>query len=158
VPILIAWNEGASLRRAKAALDRLDGMRRKVAGVAEPLARQAAGDIAIRAAAEAYANGNLGQARGFLTTARTYDKRSSELLHNLAVVALANGKLDDAIATLEQLVGEVPEARINLGIALERKGNPARALEVWKAAAAAGVRSPGLAGWIEKKERFWGQP
>lgn len=157
VPILIAWNEGATLRRAKQALERLDGMRRKVTGVAEPLARQAAGDIAIRAATEAYAAGNLALARKYLTTARAYDKRSPELAHNLGVVALATGRLDEAIALLEPLVNEVPEARVNLGIAWERKGEPQRALEAWKSAASAGVRHPGLKGWIESKERFWGE-
>jgi tetratricopeptide (TPR) repeat protein len=158
VPILIAWNEGATLRKARKAIDRLDAMRRKATGVAEPLVRQAAGDIALRAAAEAYAGGSVKGAAGFLAAARVYDKRSPELAHNLAVVDIAQGNLDEAISVLNGLVGEVPEARINLGIAYEKKGEPLKALAAWKAAAAAGVRHGGLKDWIEAKERFWGAP
>ena len=158
VPILIAWNEGASLRKATDALARLDGMRRRVTGVAEPLVRQAARDIALRAAVEAYGAGNVKQAAKFLVTARNHDRRSPELLHNLAVVELAGGDADDAIRILEQVVGEVPEARVNLGIAWDRKGEPQKALDSWRAAVASGVRYGPLRDWIEAKERFWGTP
>jgi tetratricopeptide (TPR) repeat protein len=158
VPILIAWNEGASLRRARKAMDRLETLRRKATGVAEPLVRQAASDIALRAAAEAYAGGGTKSAAGFLAMARTHDKRSPEIAHNLAVIDIVSGDVDDAISVLNGLVGEVPEARINLGIAFEKKGEPLKALAAWKAAAAAGARHPGLKDWIEAKERFWGSP
>lgn len=158
VPILIAWNEGATLRRARKAMDRLEALRRKATGVAEPLVRQAAGDIALRAAAEAYAGGASKSAQSFLAMARVHDKRSPELAHNLAVLAIASGNVDDAINVLTGLANEVPEARINLGIAYEKKGEPLKALAAWKAAAAAGARYGALKDWIEAKERFWGSP
>ncbi len=156
VPILIAWNKDSS--RARKALDRLEALRRKASGVAEPLLRQAAGDIALRAAADAYAGGNVRRAASYLTIARTYDKRSPELAHNLAVVDLSTGSVDSAISALVGLVGDVPEARINLGIAYEKKGEPLKALSAWKQAAAAGSRYSPLKDWIEAKERFWGTP
>lgn len=157
VPILIAWNEGATLRRARKALERLETLKRKATGVAEPLLRQAAGDIALRAAAEAYSSdGGTRAAAAFLAKARLHDKRSPELAHNQAVIDIASGSVDNAIAVLEGLVNEVPEARINLGLAYEKKGDPQKALAAWKAALAAGVRHPALEGWIEAKQRFWG--
>jgi tetratricopeptide (TPR) repeat protein len=159
VPILIAWNEGATLRRARKALERLETLKRRATGVAEPLLRQAAGDIALRAAAEAYSgDGGTRAAAAFLAKARVHDKRSPELAHNQAVIDIATGSVDSAIAVLEGLVNEVPEARINLGLAYEKKGDPNKALAAWKAALAAGVRHPGLESWIEAKQRFWGAP
>jgi tetratricopeptide (TPR) repeat protein len=154
VPILIAWNEDPL--RAKLALDRLETFRRRATGVAEPLLRQAGGDIALRAAADAYNKGNVKGAAAFLNRARNYDRRSPELAHNLAVIELLTGQVDNAIPTLNALVGEVPEARINLGIAYEKKGDPQKALATWKAAAQANVRWAALKDWIEAKERFWG--
>jgi tetratricopeptide (TPR) repeat protein len=156
VPILIAWNEGATLRKARQALQRLDKIRSKARGVAEPLARMAARDIALRAATEAYADGNLRQAGKFLEDAKLYDKRSPELAHNYAVIMLANGDVDAAINELERIKGDVPEAYVNLGIAYDRKREPQRALEYWKRAQNAGVRYSPLKDWIEAKERFWG--
>jgi tetratricopeptide (TPR) repeat protein len=158
VPILIAWNEGATLRRAKKALSRLDALRRKATGVAEPLVRQAAGDIALRAAAEAYSGGATRSAATYLSMARVHDRRSPELAHNLAVIAITSGSVDDAISVLTGLANDVPEARINLGIAWEKKGEPLKALAAWKAALAAGARHSQLRDWIQTKERFWGSP
>jgi tetratricopeptide (TPR) repeat protein len=156
LPILIAWNEDASPARAKKTLDRLEGLRRKATGVAEPLLRQAATDIALRAAAEAYAAGNYKASAAFLVTARGYDKRSVEATHNQAVIDIWTGSVDSAIGALAPLVNEVPEARVNLGIAYEKKGEPLKALSTWKSAASAGVRFAPLRDWIEAKERFWG--
>lgn len=158
VPILIAWNDDASPNRAKKTLDRLEQMRRKATGVAEPLLRQAASDIAVRAAAEAYASGNTKAAATFLATAKTYNRSSPEVTHNLAVLDIATGNVDAAIATLSGLTGDVPEARVNLGIAYEKKGEPVKALATWKAALAAGVRHASLKDWIDSKERLWGSP
>jgi len=158
VPILIAWNEGATLRKARQALQRLEKIRSKARGVAEPLARLAARDIALRAATEAYADGNVRQAGKFLEDAKLYDKRSPELAHNYAVIQLANGATDAAISELERIKADVPEAYVNLGIAYDRKRDPQRALEYWRRALAAGVRYPPLRDWIEAKERFWGAP
>ncbi|HTL32328.1 MAG TPA: tetratricopeptide repeat protein [Kofleriaceae bacterium] len=156
VPILIAWNEDASPKRARKTLDRLDAMRRRATGVAEPLLRTAATDIAVRASAEAYAAGNTKLAAQFLATAKSYDKRSPEVIHDLAVIDLASGQTDSAMNVLAGLVGDVPEARVNLGIAYEKKGEPQKALQTWKAAAQAGSRFGPLKDWIEAKERFWG--
>ncbi|HUS31863.1 MAG TPA: tetratricopeptide repeat protein [Kofleriaceae bacterium] len=158
VPILIAWNEDASPKRARKTLDRLETMRRRATGVAEPLLRTAATDIAVRAAAEAYTAGNTKLAAQFLATAKSYDKRSPEVVHDLAVIDLVGGQTDNAMNVLANLVGEVPEARINIGVAYERKGEPLKALQSWKAAAAAGSRFAPLKDWIEAKERFWGAP
>jgi len=158
VPILIAWNEGATLRKARKALERLDKIRSKARGVAEPLARLAARDIALRAATEAYGDGNLRQAAKFLEDAKLYDKRSPELAHNYAVIMLANGETDAAIGELDRIKAEVPEAYVNLGIAYDRKRDPQRALDYWRRALNAGVRYAPLRDWIEAKERFWGSP
>jgi tetratricopeptide (TPR) repeat protein len=158
LPILIAWNEDASPSRAKKALDRLEQMRRKATGVAEPLLRQAASDIALRAAAQAYASGNNKAAASFLATAKTYNRSSPEVAHNVAVLDIATGNVDAAISTLVGLVGDVPEARINLGIAYEKKGEPTKALAQWKAALAAGARHAQLKDWVDSKERLWGSP
>jgi tetratricopeptide (TPR) repeat protein len=156
VPILIAWNEGATLRKARKALERLEKLRSKARGVAEPLARLAARDIALRAAQEAYGNGNLKSAGKFLADAKLYDKRSPELAHNLAVIDLSNGDVDEAIRELERVKDEVPEAYVNLGIAYDRKHDPTKALEYWRKAQALGVRFKSLDDWIETKQRFWG--
>lgn len=156
VPILIAWNEGATLRKARKALERLEKLRSKARGVAEPLARLAARDIALRAAQEAYGDGNLKQAGKFLGDAKLYDKRSPELAHNLAVIELSSGDVDDAIRELDRVKDEVPEAYVNLGIAYDRKHDAKRALEYWKKALAIGVRFKSLDDWIETKQRFWG--
>lgn len=156
VPILIAWNEGASLKKAKTALKRLEALRKKASGVAEPLARLAGKDIALRAAQEAYDGGSLKSAASYLSDAKLYDKRSPELAHNLAVIDLANGKLDDAISALEKIADDVPEAYVNLGIAYEKKGDPEKALEYWRLAVKKGAHHAPLDEWIEAKERFWG--
>jgi tetratricopeptide (TPR) repeat protein len=156
VPILIAWNEGASVRKAAAALARLDRIRSRARGDAEPLARMAGRDIALRSAQEAYAAGGLRQAAAFLASAKLYDRSSPELAHDLAVLQLAGGDVDGAIAELERVKDEVPEAYINLGIAYDRKHEPLRALEAWKRAAALGVRWAPLREWIDAKVRFWG--
>jgi tetratricopeptide (TPR) repeat protein len=158
VPILIAWNEGATLRKARQALERLDKIRSRARGVAEPLARMAARDIALRAAQEAYGDGHLKQAGKFLADARLYDKKSPEVVHNLAVIALAGGDADGAIRELERIKDEVPEAYVNLGIAYDKKRNPERALEHWKRAVSLGVRHGPLKDWIDAKERIWGGP
>lgn len=156
VPILIAWNEGATLRKARKALERLEKLRSKARGVAEPLARLAARDIALRAAQEAYGDGSLRQAGKFLADAKLYDKRSPELAHNLAVIELATGDIDDAIRELDRVKDEVPEAYVNLGIAYDRKHDPMKALEYWKKAQSVGVRFKSLDEWIDAKQRFWG--
>ena len=50
----------------------------------------------------------------------------------------------------------MPEALINLGIAYERKGDNAKALDAWRRAKKLGIRFPGLQEWIDAKERIYG--
>jgi hypothetical protein len=76
--------------------------------------------------------------------------------HNVAVLDLADGKYDAAIAQLDKLSARVPEALVNLGIAYERKGDHAKALDAWRRARKAGVRFGQLSEWIESKERIYG--
>ena len=52
---------------------------------------------------------------------------------------------------------KVPEALVNLGIAYDKKGEPQKALDVWRRAKKLGVRSPELQQWIESKERVYGE-
>ena len=58
---------------------------------------------------------------------RTRRSARDEVAHNLAVLDLADGKLDAAIAQLERLAPKLPEALVNLGIAYERKGDHVQA-------------------------------
>jgi tetratricopeptide (TPR) repeat protein len=155
VPILIAWNEGSQLRGAAKALDRLERLRRQATGPAEPLLRIAARDIALRAANEAYDRNLIAEARRYLAEAETYDRRSPELGHNLAVLDLASGKVEAALGRLQRVQGEVPEALVNLGIAYDRRGEPLRALEYYRRALAAGARFAPLRSWIDSKEKLW---
>ena len=157
VPILIAWNEGSTSRKTTAALQRLDRIRAKARGAAEPLARIAAREIALRGAQEAYLNGNLRQASSFLQSAKAYDRVSPEIAHDLAVIDLASGNVDGAIAELERVRDEVPEAFVNLGIAYDRKHVPEKAIEYWKRAVSLGVRYAPLKDWLDTKLRFWGE-
>jgi tetratricopeptide (TPR) repeat protein len=158
-PILVAFTEGrSSARRAGKALDRLTSLGGKSSGPALVLLNTAIRVIALEAAQDAYRSGQLGPARKYLTSARAVNSRigTDEVAHNLAVLDLADGKLDAAIAQLERVVAKIPEALVNLGIAYERKGDPQRALEAWRRARKAGVRFAPLADWIESKERIYG--
>jgi tetratricopeptide (TPR) repeat protein len=155
VPILIAWNEGATPAGAERALRRLDGLRKLATGAARPLVREAARFIALRAAAELFGK-NPGKARGFLARAVRYeDSASPETIHNQAAFALEDGNLDTAIAGLESVADIVPEASVNLGIAWERKGDQQKALAYFRKAAAAGARFAPLKRWLAIKERIW---
>ncbi len=157
VPILIAWNEGTQIAYADKALKRLEAIRKLASGPARPLVREAARVITLRAAAELYAKGNVGKARAYLAKARKYeDTPSAELLHDEAVMLLEDGQLDAAIAGLEAVAADVPEAYVNLGVAWERKGNSKKALEQYRRAATANVRFAPLRKWIAAKERIWG--
>src|SRR5690606_18589583 len=124
VPILVAWNDGASARSARRALKRLESLGRKASGPAAALVNTAARDISVRAAIEAYDDGDIDRARFFLEAARKHDPNSIELDHNLAVLELGAGKPDRAIPRLQRASREVPEALVNLGIAHDLKGQP----------------------------------
>jgi predicted Zn-dependent protease len=159
VPILSSWAEGLDSKQAAHALDRLDGLRHQATGSAAVLLREAGRVVALRAAADAFANGSANQARDLVAAARKFDPdgKSPELLLDTAVLDLENGKLDAAIAELSPLE-TMPEALISLGIAYARKGDPVRALGYFHKAADAGSSFGPLRGWIAAKERLWGTP
>jgi len=157
-PILIAFTEGLNARRAAKAVTRLTSLSGKSSGPAAVLLNTSIRVVALEAAQDAYKNGQLAQARKFLTTAKSANTRvgADEVAHNLAVLDLVEGKLDAAIAGLDRIAPKVPEALVNLGIAYERKGDHQRALDAWRRARRAGVRFAPLADWIEAKERIYG--
>lgn len=158
-PILIAFTEGLTARRAAKAVDKLTALSGKATGPSQALLATSIRVVALEAAQDAYRNGQLAQARKFLTTARSANARvgGDEVVHNLAVLDLVEGKLDAAIAALDRISARVPEALVNLGIAYERKGDPVRALDAWRRARKANVRFAPLADWIEAKERIYGE-
>jgi hypothetical protein len=157
VPILEAWNDGLSRRRARAALARLDQLRRRATGPAQTLWQTAARDVALRGAIEAYEGGDLATARRLVAAAGSVAPRgAADVEQARAVMLLEAGTMDAAIAALATLAAEVPEAHLNLGIAWERKGDPLRAAHHFEAALAAGVKHPKLRAWVESKRRVWG--
>jgi tetratricopeptide (TPR) repeat protein len=158
-PILIAFTEGLTPKKASKALDRLTALSGKSSGVAAQMLGTAIRVVALNAAQDAYRNGQLPQARKFLATARTANAKfgGDEVTHNLAVLDLADGKYDAAITQLEKLGPRVPESLVNLGIAYERKGDHVKALDAWRRAKKAGVRFGPLTEWIESKERIYGE-
>jgi tetratricopeptide (TPR) repeat protein len=157
-PILIAFTEGRTAKRAARALDKLTSLAGKSSGPAATLLNTSIRVVALEAAQDAYRSGKLSQARKYLMAARNVSSRigTDEVAHNLAVIDLAEGNLDAAIAGLERVASKVPEALINLGIAYERKGDPQKALDAWRRAKRAGVRYAPLNDWIESKERIYG--
>lgn len=157
-PILIAFTEGLSAKRAARALARLTALGGKSTGAAAALLGTAIRVVALNAAQDAYRDGNVAAARKFLATAKAANARvgNDEVAHNLAVLDLADGRVDLAIQQLDRLTGRVPEALVNLGIAYERKGDQAKALDAWRRAKKAGVRFAPLGEWIDAKERIYG--
>ncbi len=157
-PILLAFTDGLNPRRAPKALEKLTSLTAKATGPAAALLGTSIRVVALEAAADAYRNGELGAARKYLATAHSANAKvgADEVAHDLAVLDLADGKLDAAIAQLERLSGKVPEALVNLGIAYERKGDHAKALDAWRRARKAGARFAPLPEWIEAKERIYG--
>lgn len=158
VPILTAFVDGLIPRHAARALERLRTLEAKATGPAAALLGTAMRVVALDAAQDAYHDGQLAQARKYLADARAANAKvgADELAHNLAVLDLAEGHVDAAIAELERLAGHVPEAWVNLGLAYERKGDQQRALDAWQRAKKAGVRFAPLPEWIDAKERIYG--
>lgn len=158
-PILAAFVEGIDPRRAAKALDRLQSLGGRSTGISAVLLATSTRVLALNAAQDAYRNGQTAQAKKFLATAKNANARvgADEVAHNLAVIDLNDGNVDAAIAELEKLTGRVPEALINVGIAYEKKGDHAKALDAWKRAKKAGVRYAPLDAWIESKQRVWGE-
>nr|MDQ3368139.1 hypothetical protein [Myxococcota bacterium] len=158
-PILIAFTEGLSARRAAKAVERLTALSGKSSGPALVLLNTSIRVVALEAAHDAYRNGQTAAARKHLQIARGANARvgSDEVAHNLAVLDVIDGRYDAAITVLDKLATKLPEALVNLGIAYERKGEPKRALEAWRRARKAGVRYAPLGDWIEAKERIHGE-
>jgi tetratricopeptide (TPR) repeat protein len=157
-PILIAFTEGLNSRRAARSLARLTALGGKSTGAAAAMLGTAIRVVALNAAQDAYRNGKLSQARKYLASAKAANARvgSDEVAQNLAVLDLADGRIDAAIKELERLAPRVPEALVNLGIAYERRGDHVKALDAWRRAKKAGVRFSPLSDWIESKERIYG--
>jgi tetratricopeptide (TPR) repeat protein len=160
VPILVAFTEGLTPRRAGRSLARLTALTGKATGPVAALLGTAIRVVALEAAAEAYRGGRLAQARGLLATARAARTRlgGDEVAHDAAVLDVGDGKLDLAIAQLERLAPRLPDALITLGVARERQDDPRRALDAWRRARKAGARFAPLADWIEAKEHVYGAP
>ncbi|MCX5742821.1 MAG: tetratricopeptide repeat protein, partial [Proteobacteria bacterium] len=154
---------GLNAARAAKALERLTSLGGRSTGAAAVLLNTSIRVVALNAAQDAYRGGpsQLGAVRKFLATARAANTRvgADEVAHNLAVLDLADGKLDAAIEQLERVSSKIPEALVNLGIAYDRKGNPQKALEAWRRAKKLNMhlRYPSLSDWIESKERIYGE-
>jgi tetratricopeptide (TPR) repeat protein len=156
VPILIAFVEGRTERKAARALAKLQAIDAKASGPIKSLVATAIRVIALESADDAYRRGKTAQAKKLLAEAKRVQSRAGadELAHNLAVVDIADGKLDAAIAALEK--SKLPEALVNLGVAYDRKGDPRKALDAWRKARRAGAKHGPLGDWIESKEQIYG--
>lgn len=83
------------------------------------------------------------------------EEADATLQHNLAVIELSEGR-PSGERTLERLGTRPPEALVNLGILRDRRGEPKKALELYKRALERGARTPKLREWIDVKERILG--
>ncbi len=110
-----------------------------------------------------YATGKTQRAAQLLRTAQKLATRAEGekvedpvLVHNLAVVELAEGR-PVGERVLERLGGRPVESLVNLGILHERKGEQKKALELYRRALERGAHTPKLREWIEAKERLYGE-
>lgn len=88
-------------------------------------------------------------------TAPRSDDEEAILQHNLAIVDLNEGR-GVGEKTLERLGQNPPEALVNLGILQDRRGQPRKALELYRRAFERGARTPKLREWIDTKDRLLG--
>lgn len=88
-------------------------------------------------------------------TAPRSDEEDAVLQHNLAIVDLNEGR-SVGEKTLERLGQNPPEALVNLGILQDRRGQPRKALELYRRAFERGARTPKLREWIDTKDRLLG--
>jgi tetratricopeptide (TPR) repeat protein len=104
-----------------------------------------------------YARGERKKSGVVLRNAARVTTRSEhrELDNNLAVIDLEEGRTDTAERGFEGVGNKPPEALANLGIINDRKGDPKKALELYKRAVDRGARSPRLKEWIDVKERMF---
>ncbi|MEZ4402432.1 MAG: tetratricopeptide repeat protein [Kofleriaceae bacterium] len=158
VPILTAFVDGLSPRRAATATARLTALARTARGASRALATAALRVVAMTAAEQAYRAGKVAAARQLLTTARASGASlgDDELAYDLAVLDLADGKVAAAKVVFAKVAAKVPEALIGAGVAADREGDGARALELWRQAKRAGARLGVLDDWIAAKERLYG--
>ena len=153
-PILAAFVDGLAPAHASRALDRLQAL--KATGAAAALQATAIRVVALAAAQQAYNADQLAQARKYLAAAKAANTATGadELAVDLALLDLADGNLDGAIAQLER--SHLPDALVSLGIAYEKKGEQSKAVDAWRRAKKAGVKLPALDAWIEAKVRVYG--
>jgi len=154
--ILGPLSDGRNPRLAQPALSRLIALI-AASGSGSALLGAAVRVVALAAADDAYRGGELGRARELLAIASAAHTRvgEDELAYDLAVLDLADGRLDAAIAQLRRLA-PTPDALIALGLAFERLGDPREAVAAWRRAHKAGATLAALPGWIEAKERLFG--
>jgi tetratricopeptide (TPR) repeat protein len=159
-PILSAFLDGLAPRQAGKVLGRLTALAGKASGPAAVLLGTAIHATALAAADDAYRSDHTSQARTFLTAARGANARiaGEEIAYDLALLELADGRIEPAIVEFERLASKLPEALVALGLAYERQGDPQKALEAWRRASKAGARFAPLADWIRAKERIYGEP
>lgn len=154
--VLESLGRGASSRRARREIDRLEALHRRSSGPERDMVANAVRVLATSAALSAYASGRLSDAERFLTAAARVEKPelSLETRHNLAALDVARGRnLPAATAELEALSARVPEALIHLGVASDRRGAPRQALELYERARERRARFAPLAEWIAAKRR-----
>ena len=77
------------------------------------------------------------------------------LAHNLAIIDINEGR-PVGEKTLEKLAPHPPESLVNLGILQDRRGQPRKALELYRRALERGARTPKLREWIDTKDRLLG--
>ncbi|MEZ4365696.1 MAG: hypothetical protein R2939_05345 [Kofleriaceae bacterium] len=156
---LTALVEGMAPRGARKALRTLGGLAGKARGETRAIVAGATRLVALAGAQEAYAAGSVGDARALLATATKATTRiaADELALGAAAIGILDGRVEQAITALERLTQVLPEAWIHLGLAHDRRGRGAEALEAWRRARKAGVRFAPLEEWIAAKERVFGE-
>ena len=157
-PILEAYLDGLTPRRAAPALDRLTKLAARASGASAVLLATATRVVALTAAADAYRNGNVAQAKKLLALAGRVAAKAGtdELVVNLAIIDMAEGRLDAALESLEKLSAKLPDALVSVGLIYERRNDARKALDAWRRARRAGVRFAPLVDWIEAKEHIVG--
>lgn len=148
-------NSAASQRKAISEFAKLSrGAKGKFAASLRELQAAAYHELA----ADAYRRGQTKQALSSLNTASRLasgsDKRAID--HNEAVVRMGSGYNKGVASTFDSMGTSPPEALANLGVMLDRQGNPRGAYDAWVKARSKGVRSRSLNDWINAKKRIFG--
>ena len=93
---------------------------------------------------------NMAKARRLLKTVPV------EIRHNSAVADYYAGRREDALKTLNAVVGKIPVALCNLGVHNEEDRAPTKAYELFGQCEQRGGRFPGLKAILEIKRQLWG--